>query len=98
MPNITITAQQAVQAAFSYVGEMYSGQAQDILLEEIELRETEVVWAVTVSFVRVSPLAPVGSTGLITQSLGARAPRLYKALEIDAETGAVRAMRIRSHD
>lgn len=95
MSSVPVSPQEAVKIAVAYVQEMYGAQAQDILLEEIELPPPETSWMVTLSFVRQAPAPFVTPSSAIAQALGAKAPRLYKKLEVDANTGVIRAMRIR---
>ena len=88
-----IDAKKAVEIAKGYVAAMYQGdEIADLLLEEIEL--SGGVWRVTVSFGRLDRFAAV------TNPLALMSPykgvRNYKVVTIDAKTGYVVSMKIRS--
>ena len=74
----------AVQAAFAFTKDMFS-QAKDIRLEEVEARSGG--WSVVVSFT-------TGEAGTLSQVLGGEAPRLYKTVAIDSETGKAQSLKV----
>ena len=84
-----IDVRTAVQAAGRYARELY-GESSDLTLmvEEVEPSADERYWLITLSLAdRTNPFATLarGSAG-----------RTYKIFEVDAETGEVRSMKIRS--
>jgi hypothetical protein len=82
-----IDVKTAVQAAARYAREMY-GDSDDLalLVEEVEPSADERYWLITLSLAeRSNPLLALGPRG-----------RSYKIFEVDAETGDVRSMKIRS--
>jgi len=85
--NIQIATQNAtdyLQSLKPYIG----GQIQDIRLEEVELSEDGKFWFVTLGFDR-----PVDAPLAILQN---QIQREYKQFKIDAVTGEVKAMKIRT--
>jgi hypothetical protein len=89
-----IGVKQAVQAAQDWVRQLYSDFAlQHLRLEEVELSEDERHWNITLGW--IEPAVPENAFAA-TLSSGARVlPRVYKALEVDVESGAVKSMKIR---
>lgn len=88
-----IDVKQAVKAAVEYFAKLYSDkQYSDLLVEEVELSETKRRWLITLSYASEPPPEPT-----IGQLLGGKErPRRYKVFEIEAATGKVNAMRMRS--
>ena len=85
-----IDVKQAVKAAGAYLDELYDRSTiTDALLEEVELSEDEREWHVTLSFQRVK-----GQDRSFVDEL-LPTFRQFKTFTINAETGAVTAMRIR---
>lgn len=64
----------------------------DLLLEEVELNESENTWLITLGF---DVLNKNAMRGLGAALVGAQYIRKYKTFCIDAETGKVKAMKIR---
>lgn len=84
-----IDVKTAVQAAVRYARELY-GESNDLTLmvEEVEPSADERYWLITLSLTdRSNPFATLAR---------ANQGRSYKIFEVDAETGAVRSMKIRS--
>lgn len=84
-----IDVKTAVNAAVQYARELY-GASDDFapLLEEVEPSSDDRYWFVTLSL-------PVPLSGIA--ALAMREPeRRYKIFKVDAETGAVHSMKIRS--
>jgi hypothetical protein len=88
-----IDVKQAVKAAAEYFAKLYSDkQYSDLLVEEVELSETKKRWLITLSYASEPPTEPT-----LGQLLGGKErPRRYKVFEIEAATGKVNAMRMRS--
>ncbi len=62
-------------------------EAEDVLLEEVEISDDNQFWMVTLGFAqRQGPLA---------QAVGLVKPRKYKVFKIDGTNGEVRSMKIR---
>jgi hypothetical protein len=74
----------AVQAAFAFTKDIFS-QAKDIRLEEVEARSGG--WSVVISFT-------TGEPGTLSQVMGGGAPRLYKTIAIDSETGQAQSLKV----
>lgn len=84
-----IDVRTAVQAAVRYARELY-GENNDLTLmvEEVEPSEDERYWLITLSLSdRSNPFATLARANHGTS---------YKIFEVDAATGAVRSMKIRS--
>jgi hypothetical protein len=89
-----IAVKQAVQAAQDWVRELYPESAlQHLRLEEVQLSSDERHWNITLGWVEpaVRENAFVAAMSTDVRVL----PRVYKTLEVDAETGAVKSMKIR---
>ncbi len=87
-----LDVKKAAQVAFEYFDDLYeNAPVSNVLLEEVEKVETEgrTVWHITLGFVDEG--AGGGAIAAMT-----RKPRRYKRFEIDAETGEVLSMTIRS--
>ncbi len=80
----TIDMKGAVQVAIAFAKDMFP-QAKDIRLEEVEARSGG--WSVVISFV-------TGELGTLSQVMGGGAPRLYKTIAIDSETGKAQSLKV----
>ena len=88
-----IDVKQAVKAAVEYFAKLYWDKPySDLLVEEVELSETKRRWLITLSYAFEPPPEPTLSQLLA----GKERPRRYKVFEIEAATGKVNAMRMRS--
>jgi hypothetical protein len=76
----------AAQSALSYFGEIYGTKYSNVIVEEVELSEDERFWYITLGYDLPSIIPQFGGTG----------PRGYKTFKIDAATGKVISMKIRS--
>jgi hypothetical protein len=93
-----ITAREARDKAVEQLAALLPGEVSDPLLEEIEDDAASGVWRVTLSFARPSLASPAIDGTIpttLTEALRRKGQRLYRSLEIDRETGALRAMRMR---
>lgn len=89
-----IDVKEAANAAAEYFSKLYSGkQYSDLLLEEVELSEDEKHWLITLSYA-YKPAAPPSASAL--DLFSKQSGRKYKIFKIDAATGNVEAMKIRS--
>jgi hypothetical protein len=88
-----IDVQQAVQIAKQYVQQLFG----TVRLEEVELSYDEKHWYITVGFDEPlpQPLFPLAMGTVIQSALEPRTERKYKVVDVDAETGKVRAVKIR---
>ncbi len=86
-----IDVKEAVRIAMDYVQAVY--RPEDIsqpLVEEVELSDDGDFWSVTVSFLRAAAKSPIEAM------TGQQGTRAYKVLRIQAETGQVHSMKIRT--
>lgn len=84
-----IEAKEAVGIAMEAMGELYTAeQIPNLTLEEVELTADETRWIVTVSFARSS------AKSTIEAMTGQQGTTTYKRIEIDAETGVIRSMKV----
>jgi hypothetical protein len=74
----------AVQAAFAFATDMFP-EAKDIRLEEVEARSGG--WSVVISFT-------TGEPGTLSLVMGGVAPRLFKTIAIDSETGQAFSLKV----
>lgn len=92
-----LTVKDAVHAAEEWVRDLYPASAlKHLRLEEVQLSDDEKTWHITLGWaergVRENGLAAALSREVSVL------PRVYKSLEVDAESGAVRSMKIREVD
>ncbi len=89
-----ITVKQAVQAAQDWVRDLFPESAlKHLRVEEVQLSSDEHYWNITLGWVEP---AVQENTFLAAMSPDVRVlPRVYKTLEVDAETAAVKSMKIR---
>jgi hypothetical protein len=96
----TIDARDAVKSATDYldhVKDLMGEKFNNLRLEELELSENQQLWVVTLGY--DVPYTPSGIESLVTGSrlYGAQSyKREYKLFNVDALTGSVQSMKIRS--
>ena len=84
-----IEAQDAVRIAMEAMAELYAeDQVPHLTLEEVEFGKDGATWVVIVSFSRTF------AKSTIEAMTGQQGTTTYKKLEIDAETGVVRSMKM----
>lgn len=101
---MTINVRQAVEIArnhFESVKDLFGQQINDIRLEEIEFTEDEKYWLITIGFNRKLEERPRSKDEPFDALRDAfkmpyRYDREYKTLEVNAETGQVKAIKIRA--
>lgn len=90
-PQNRIGVKEAVQAARAAVQELLpASDLNDLQLEEVEQSEDEKYWLITLGFYE----RPTGIESQINPF--AKGARKYKLFKVDAESGKVRAMKIRT--
>lgn len=92
MPKIDI--KEAVIAVHDYVQDiedLMGVRPDSMRLEEVELADQENEWLITLGFDM-----PVKTNELLAASLAPSYKREYKVFKVDAETGAVKSMKIRT--
>ncbi|NBC16918.1 MAG: hypothetical protein GVY18_06320 [Bacteroidetes bacterium] len=83
-----IDVKEAVQIAIDYFNDLYEDQNYENLLpEEVEYDEDKDLWRITLGYSKTVGLEKSGITFN---------PRHYKVFEINAETGKVLSMKIRT--
>ena len=86
-----IDAKEAARIAIEYVRALYeSDEIPQLVLEEVELAKDGKFWLVTVSFLRPVARSPIEAM------TGQHGPTAYKVLEVDAETGQLHSMKMRT--
>ena len=84
-----IEAQDAVRIAMEAMAELYAkDQVPHLTLEEVEFGKDGTTWIVIVSFSRTF------AKSTIEAMTGQQGTTTYKKLEIDAERGVVRSMKM----
>jgi len=84
----TIEVHEAIRSATKTLQALYEGrELHNLLLEEVEMAEDESEWIVTLGFD-----APDSSAPSILPSM----KRHYKLFHINAESGKVKSMKIRT--
>ena len=88
-----IDVKKAVDVAQKYIRELYDdGMTTGLYLEEVELTGDEKCWLVTLSF-----YSHRGGLGLIGGILApGQGVQKYKVIRLDAATGQVKSMKIRT--
>lgn len=89
-----LTVKEAVKAAEAWIQELYPKSAlQHLRLEEVELSDDGHRWYITLGWVERA-VRENALTAALDREVRAL-PRVYKTLEVDAETGEVKSMKIR---
>lgn len=89
-----IDVKEAAKAAAAFFVELFPDtQYSDLLLEEVELSEDEKHWLITLSYTSEPPPPPPSGLDKLFSN---GSSRKYKLFKIDAATGKVEAMNIRS--
>lgn len=90
MIDVKTAVQFAKSAAKDFLSE--DGALDELLLEEVEFDDAESIWLITLGFnvVNKNSLRGIGAAIAGNQYI-----RKYKTFSIDAETGKVKAMKIR---
>ena len=90
-----INVQHAVRVAVDYCGQLFGNITNRLQLEEVELSDDEKHWFVTVGY--DEPGTPQSEVMLrVHQGLEPRGTeRKYKVVDVDAETGKVKAVKMR---
>jgi hypothetical protein len=90
-----LDVKSAAQIAMGHVADLFKDQGgtRELLLEEAELSDDGKLWNITVSFLRpADPSYTLMGARLGGEKLG----RVYKTVSLVADTGEVRAVRIRA--
>ena len=92
-----IPVQVAVQRAMAQARNFYATEGiVDLTLEEVEVSEDGSQWMITLGFFLPSKRAPSDLGEMLRQIQGKTYERRYKVFQVDAKTGEVGAMKIRS--
>lgn len=91
-----IDVKEAARRAAEYFTDLYEPSTyNDLQLEEVELRDDEKYWLITLSYIPILN-SPLGQDKIAkVLNMPASGPRKYKQFKINATTGEVRAMTIR---
>jgi hypothetical protein len=88
-----LTVKEAVQAAEKWVRDLYpEGDIRHLRLEEVEFSD-DGHWRITLGWAE-SAIRQNNLTAALQPDVYAL-PRVYKTLEVDAESGEVKSMKIR---
>ena len=87
-----IDVQQAAQQAINYCAGLF-GNILRVRLEEVELTNDDAHWLITVGFDVPRPLDSMEEAVYGLEPLDGK--RQYRVVNIDAQTGAVRSVKIR---
>lgn len=89
-----LSVKEAVEAAENWVRELYpKKELQHLRLEEVELSSDDRYWRITLGW--VEPAVRENTLAAALTKDVQRLPRVYKTLEVNAETGRVKSMKIR---
>jgi hypothetical protein len=92
--NAKMEIEELVAKAQGYINSIYGEAASALMLEELQRSEDEQKWLITVSFSRkqaaTSTLSP-----LLVDSNADQFERVYKQIQIDAQSGEFLGMTMR---
>ncbi len=92
-----IDVKQAVSVAAAYFADLYADQSySSVLLEEVEYNEDDNVWLITLGYSPSLTLLDAVEKSLTPLSALNPKERKYKIFRIDAKTGKVLSMKIRT--
>jgi hypothetical protein len=92
-----IDVKQAVATAMNYFRSLMGADGlSDIVLEEVELSDDERFWNITLSALLPETKDTGNTMSAIALALGQQLRRVYRVFKINAETGAVQSMKMRS--
>ena len=83
-----ISSKEAANKARDYLVDLLAVDAKRVVLEEVELIENDSVWLITLSF-------PGPDWSPVWPELVTAPARKYKEFRVAADTGAVKAMKMR---
>lgn len=90
-----LTVKEAAQAAEQWVRDLYAKKdLQHLRLEEVTLSDDDRYWYITLGWVEPAVQMPSSLSAALGRDIHVL-PRVYKTLEVDADTGAVKSMKIR---
>ncbi len=83
-----VDVKEAVNQTLEYFRDLYQGSYSNLALEEVELSEDEDYWLITLGF--TPPTTGIGALA------GVSLKRDYKIFRVNAESGKVLSMKIRT--
>jgi hypothetical protein len=90
-----IDVQQAVQVATQYAAQLFGNALNNLRLEEVELSFDEKHWYITIGFDESVPLRSGAIGAALENMMNPRMERRYKVVDVDSNTGKVRAVKMR---
>lgn len=91
-----IDIKQAVSVAYNFIEETYPHPLDNLDLEEIRRSEDDKHWLITIGFSRAVIKDPEKHMFALPAFPRRENERVYKVIEIDAETGRPLSMQIRT--
>lgn len=89
-----LSVKEVIRAAERWVRELYpSRELRHLRLEEVELSSDERFWYITLGW--LEPCVRRRTLGVFFTRGSRVPPRVYKRIQVDAESGAVVSMKIR---
>jgi len=85
---------EVVDKAVEYINHIYGDATSGLMLEEIQRSDDNRKWLITLSFTRKKPQSP-SIAAFISVSALEQFERVYKQIQIDAESGEFLGMTIR---
>ena len=88
-----IDVKEAAKSAVAYFADLFEGKSyRDLLLEEVDLDKDKNIWLITLGFTLYASITEP------LEGLGGPSgyERKYKIFEVNAETGTVLSMKIRT--
>ncbi len=90
-----IDVKNAVQVAIQYCGQLFGDVFNRLQLEEVVLSEDEKHWFITVGYDVPGDSQSDIMSGALQGFAPRRMERKYKVVDVDTETGKVKAVKIR---
>ncbi len=90
-----IDVKQAAQSAISYCSNLFPN-AEEFRLEEVEIAANELYWLITVGFNEDDNLPGHNLFKWVNPEQSRHLVRKYKVVQVDAETGVVRSVKMRN--
>lgn len=90
-----IDVTSAVQLAVKYCGELFGNISNRLQLEEVELSDDEKHWLITVGYDEPGTSQSAVMLEIHQGFAPRRQERKYKVVDVDAETGKVKAVKMR---
>lgn len=91
-----ISLREAVNIGREFMRVAYPDGLEDLQLEEIDRSDDDRYWLLTFGFIRYEPPSTRGTFTILPALADQEKTRVYKVVAVDASSGDVRSMKIRT--